>query len=97
MFPTVLDLYRVKPEFMPAELQRYFVYVRPGELEKYSDPAKWDLVGRTFHANRLQAADVKRQGFCERKMRVGIDLKRMAKLFYTHPTSIAARDTDRAA
>ncbi len=47
MFPTVLDLYRVKPEFMPAELQRYFVYVRPGELEKYSDPAKWDLVGRT--------------------------------------------------
>ncbi|GEP59011.1 hypothetical protein [Reyranella soli] len=96
MHLTILDLYRVKPEFMPPDLQRYQVYVRPGELEKYADPAKWDYVGRTFHPNRLQAGDVMRQGYCERKIRAGIDLEKMAKLFYTHPTSIAARERQHA-
>lgn len=97
MLPTVLDIYRVKLEHMPPELQRYLVYVRPGDLENYTDPAKWDLVGRTFHPNRLQAADVERQRYCERKVRAGIDLEKMAKLFYTHPTSVAARERRHAA
>lgn len=88
---SVLDCYRIKPEFMPPELQRYAVYVRPGELDKYADPNQWDFVGRTVHPNRLRAGDVERQGYCERKIRAGIDLAKMAAVFYTHPTSIAAR------
>ena len=91
----VLDYYRIKPEFMPTKLQRYALYVRPGELEKYTDPSQWDLAGRTFHPNRLQVADVERQGYCERKIRAGIDLEKMAALLYAHPTSIAARRATR--
>jgi len=95
MSVRVLDYYRIKAEFMPAGFQRYGLYVRPGELDQHADPAQWDFVGRTFHPNRLQAADIERQGYCERKIRVGIDLEKMAALFYTHPTSVAARRASR--
>jgi hypothetical protein len=95
MSVRVLEYYRIKLEFMPPELQRYAVYVRPGELDKYADPDQWEFVGRTIHPNRLQVADVMRQGFCERKILARIDLAKMAALFYTHPTSVAARHAAR--
>jgi hypothetical protein len=69
MTVRVLDYYKVKPEFMPDDLQWFGVYVRPGELECIANPDEWALVGPTFHPNQLQAADVERQGYCLRKLR----------------------------
>jgi hypothetical protein len=80
MSVRVLDYYRVKPEFMPPHLQLLGVYVLPGELETHFDPTQWDLVGRTFHPNRPQAADVERQGFCMREL--GFDVKGRARSRY---------------
>ncbi|MGQ0446425.1 MAG: hypothetical protein ACT4O2_15205 [Beijerinckiaceae bacterium] len=68
MTVMVLDYYKVKPEFMPEDLQGLGVYVRPGELECVANPDEWELVGRTFHPNRLQTADVRRQRYCLRKL-----------------------------
>ena len=79
---AVLDCFEMKPEYMPAELQSRRVYVRPGELPLYANPGHWDLLGRTFHPNHLQAADVERQGYCERKMSIGIDTAKLAKAWY---------------
>ena len=79
---AVLDCFKMKPECMPAELQSRRVYVRPGELPLYANPDNWELVGRTFHPTRLQAADVERQGYCERKMSIGIDAAKLAKAWY---------------
>jgi len=86
----ILDYYEIKPEFMPSDLQRLAVYVRPGELEAYVDPEQWKLVGRTFHPNRLQAADIERQGYCIRKMRAGIDMGALAARLYGSSSTNAA-------
>ena len=73
MAVSVLDYYRLKPEFVPPEFQMVGVYVRPNELPNCAaDATHWELVGRTFHANHLQAADVERQGYCLRKLPMGI-------------------------
>jgi len=80
MAVTVLEYYRRKPAFVPPDLQEMSIYVRPGELELYAKPDEWELVGRTFHPNNLQAADVMRQGYCLRTLPIGIDA---AKLYGT--------------
>ncbi len=68
MSVPVLDYFQLKPEFLPPDLRSMGVYVRPGELSLHGDMDQWELVGRTFHPNRLQAADVERQGYCVRKL-----------------------------
>jgi hypothetical protein len=65
---TVSVYYEVKPDFLPEDLQSLAVYVRPRELDLFFDPERWQLVGRTFHPNRLPAADVEWQGYCLRKL-----------------------------
>jgi hypothetical protein len=65
---TVLEHYKAKPEFLPATLQLLSVYVRPGELSAYFDASQWELTGRTFHPNQLQARDVERWGYCLRRL-----------------------------
>jgi hypothetical protein len=82
MAVAVLDYYRIKPEFLPPELQSLRRYVRPGELGDHADPEQWELLGRTFHPNHLHAADVERQGYCERKLPASIDAGKRAKLRY---------------
>lgn len=82
----VLDLYERKPEFLPADLAAQSVYVRPGELELYAEPDQWTHVGRTFHPNRLQAADVQKKGYCERSLPAGHDWKRIARTWYNQPS-----------
>jgi hypothetical protein len=82
MTVSVLDYYEIMPEFLPSDLQQLAVYVRPGELGAYTDPEQWKLVGRTFHPNRLHAADVERQGYCVRKLPAGIDVKGLASRLY---------------
>jgi len=62
----VLHYYRMKAEFLPRELPLLGIYVRPGELAEYVNPDNWELVGPTYHPNRLQARDVERQGYCLR-------------------------------
>jgi|SRR5208282_3528413 len=88
----VLDLYDLKPEFLPAYLASQSVYVRPGELELYAEPDQWIHVGRTFHPNRLQIADVKRQGYCSRSLPSGFDWERIGRTWYNHPSSVRARE-----
>jgi hypothetical protein len=83
-----LDLYELIPEFLPANLAAQSVYVRPGELELYAEPDKWVYVGRTFHPNHLQVADVRRKGYCSRSLPAGHDWKRIARTWYDHPTSV---------
>jgi len=73
MSVAVLDYYHRKPEFLPSDLEDMAIYVRPGELAKHANPDEWELVGRTFHPNKLQAADVERQGYCLRKLPIGND------------------------
>jgi hypothetical protein len=68
-----LDYFRLKPEFLPPDFKVMGMYVRPDELSVHADAAQWELVGRTFHPNRLQAADVERQGYCLRKLPARID------------------------
>jgi hypothetical protein len=82
MAVAVLDYYRIKPEFIPPDLQSLCRYVRPGELSAHADPDQWELVGRTFHPSRLQADTVERRGYCERKLRVGIDVAKLARTLY---------------
>jgi hypothetical protein len=83
MAVQVLDYYRIKPEFMPADLQQLAIYVRPAELHKAAEyPEHWEFVGRTLHPNRLQVADVERQGFCVRKLRTGINVAALAATLY---------------
>jgi hypothetical protein len=62
------------------------IYVRPGELELYAEPNQWAYIGRAFHPNHLQAADVLRQGYCSRSLPAGRDWKKAASLWY-NPTS----------
>jgi hypothetical protein len=70
---AALDYFRLMPEFLPADLQLAAIYVRPNELSVHVDDVPhWELVGRTFHPNKLQAADVERQGYCLRKLPTGI-------------------------
>ncbi len=74
----VLDYYRLKPEFLPEDIEMMSVYVRPGELETHIDAIdRWELVGRTFHPNKMQAADVEHHGFCVRTLK-----KARMKSFY---------------
>ena len=77
---SALDYYRVKAEFLPSEFQLVAIYIRSNDdVALYVDePAQWEFVGRTLHPNRLQIADVERQGFCLRKMAAGVK----ARLFY---------------
>jgi hypothetical protein len=83
---NALECYRIKPAFMLSDLQSHWIYVRPGELSEHTNPDQWEFVGRTFHPNRLQTADVERQGYCERKLGVGIDVAKWGKAMYTHPS-----------
>jgi hypothetical protein len=86
---AVLDYFRLKPEFLPAHLKSAAVYVRPNELSAHvTDVAQWELVGRTFHPNRLQAADVERQGYCFRYLPAGL---KFPPSWHDHPSSRAAR------
>ena len=67
---AALDYYRLKPEFLGPDLEWMAVYVRPGELETHVElPELWELVGRTFHPNALQIADVEHHGFCVRMLK----------------------------
>ena len=86
-----LDLYKLKPEFLPVNLAAHSVYVRPGELDLYANPDQWVYVGRTVHPNHLQAADVKRQGYCSRSLPAGRDWKRVARTWYDHPRSVQSQ------
>ena len=80
----VLDLFDRKTEFLPASKASDSIYVRPGELEFYvDDPDQWIHVGRTFHPNHLQAADVRRKGYCSRSLPSGFDWKKIARTWYT--------------
>jgi hypothetical protein len=79
MLAVGLDCYRPKPDFMPTDPRSYFLYVRAGE-HAYTDPEKWEIIGRTFHPNLSQLADVERQGYCERKVRA--DAPRLPAVFY---------------
>jgi len=80
----VLDLFDRKTEFLPASKASDSIYVRPGELEFYvDDPDQWIHVGRTFHPNHLQAADVRRNGYCSRSLPSGFDWKKIARTWYT--------------
>jgi len=88
----VLDLYELKPEFLPANLASQSVCVRPGELDLYAHPEQWTHVGRTFHPNHLQAADVRRQGYCSRSLPAGRDWERVARSWYDHSSSVRARE-----
>jgi hypothetical protein len=91
----VLDLFELKPEFLPANLAAQSIYVRPGELELYARPDQWSRVGRTFHPNRLQATDVQKKGYCLRSLPAGHDWKRIARAWYDHPSSVRAREAAR--
>ena len=87
----VLDLFDRKPEFLPASKASDSIYVKPGELGAYvDDPDQWIYVGRTFHPNHLQAADVRSKGYCSRSLPSGFDWKKIARTWYTHPTSRGA-------
>ena len=70
MAVRVLHYYKVKPEFLPKGLRYLGIYVRPGELPSVADPEQWELVGPTFHPNKLHVADVERQGYCLRELPV---------------------------
>jgi hypothetical protein len=72
---SALDYYRLKAEFLPSEFQLLAVYIRSNDdLAKYVDtPTEWEFVGRTLHPNRMQVADVERQGYCLRKVSADID------------------------
>jgi hypothetical protein len=63
----VLDLYEMKPEFIPADLRSQSVHVEPGTLAMLFDADQWRFVGRNFHPNGLQAREVMRHGYCVRK------------------------------
>jgi hypothetical protein len=77
----VLECYRVKPQFLEPGMHSHFLYVRAGELSTYvADPESCEPIGRTFHANRLQAGDVLRQGYCERKLTIE-DAKKASILY----------------
>lgn len=91
----VLELYEMKPEYLPAHLTSQSIYVRPGELALYAEPAQWAHAGRTFHPNRLQTADVRRQGYCIRSLPAGRDWERIGRLWYDHPSSVQAREAAR--
>lgn len=87
----VLDLYELKPEYLVVDLAAQSIYVRPGELELYADPDQCVYVGRTFHPNHLQVADVQKKGYCTRSLPAGRDWKRVARSWYDHPSSVRAR------
>lgn len=89
---TVLDCFRLKPEFLPPSLASRFMYVRPGELEAYAEPSQWELVGRTLHPNVAQAAEIERKGYCDRSLPSGFNWERIGKTWYDHPSSVRARD-----
>ncbi len=68
---TVLDYYKIKPEYLPPDTEWLSIYVRPGELESHVEMAEcWELVGRTFHPNSMQIADIEHHGFCLRMLSV---------------------------
>ena len=92
MSAAVLDLFELKPEFLPANLAAQSIYVRPGELELHAKPEQWIYVGRTFHPNHLQAGDVQKKGYCLRSLPAGRDWKRVARTWYNHPSSVQARE-----
>jgi hypothetical protein len=89
----VLDLFGRKPEFLPASLASESIYVRPGELALYvDDPDQWTYAARAFHPNHSQVADVRRKGFCHRSLPSGFDWEKIARTWYTHPSSVQARN-----
>jgi hypothetical protein len=88
MTVRVLDCFRLKSEFLPPSLASRMIYVRPGELEVHAEADQWEYVGRTFHPNSRQAADVERQGYCDRPLPSGFDWKRIARTWYNHPSSV---------
>ena len=88
----VLNLYGLKPQLLPAHLASQSIYVRPGELELYAKPDQWIYIGRTLHPNRLQVADVKRQGYCRRSLPSRYDWEKIGRSWYDHPSSVRARE-----
>ncbi len=94
---AVLDYFKLKPEFLPASLAMRGVYVRPNELEKFANPSQWEYVGRTYHPNHKQAADVERHGYCNRSLPAGRDWSKVGKAWYDHPASVIAHARDKKA
>jgi len=60
------DCCRMKPEFVPPDLETRFAYARRGELP---NPDQWDPIGPAFHLNKTQAAAIARDGYCLRGVR----------------------------
>lgn len=89
----VLDLFSRKPEFLPSSLASQSIYVIPGELALHvDDPDQWTHAGRAFHPNNLQIADVRRKGYCSRSLPSGFDWEKIARTWYTLPSSVQARN-----
>jgi len=79
MTVSVLHYYRMKGEYLPPELPSLGIYVRPGELAVHVNPDHWEVVGPTYHPNRLQAGDVERLGYC---LRPGVPDKPRGREWY---------------
>jgi hypothetical protein len=63
----VLDYFELKPQFELPGYPDAAIYVEPDTLSLYANPDHWQYVARTLHPNRLQAEQVRHDGFALRR------------------------------